>query len=234
MISCSTTRRAGLRPLAITTLACLAGCGMFGGGGDKPKGPVVTGDAISTETVAVGNGYGLNLPKTLDGFIRTDTDDRVAHDDVVAGYARTIEPAPIVATVRVHKVSVSSGLDILSSTPSAATGNNSRIALDASIAQIRHFYPDAAVASTSNAYIVRFGAMQSGRDAIVSYTDTMDGVRQPITLRVVTFCCADGKWDYEFRFRYPASLAGVHEPIRKFLDDLAWSPEPSGSIDKPE
>ena len=223
----------GQSPLLLVLL--LSGCGMFGGDGKtKSDAPLVTGTVISTETVSLGNGYGLNLPKILDGFVRTDTSDPPAGSDVVAGYARTEPPAPIIATVRVHKVGGKGTLDLLAETPPAATLDQSASALKASIAQVRHFYPDATTVATGPAFIVRFGAMQNGRAATLSYVDTMDGVRQPILLRIETFCCLDQTWDYEFRFRYPASLAGTGTPIDYFLRDVAWSPEPSGSIDKPE
>lgn len=205
---------------------------MFGGG-SKPDPVRLSGSSISTETVALGNSYGLNLPKRLDGFVRTDTEDRPHGTDIVAGYARTLDPAPIIATVRVHKVGDSGALGVLTGTTTNSTENRSRAALDASIAQVRRFYPQASVVHTAPAFLVRFGAMQNGRAATLTYTDVMDGVRQPIDLRVMTFCCADGRWSYEYRFRYPASLAGVDGPIAKFLTDLAWSAEPAASVDKP-
>ena len=212
----------------------MSGCGLFGGGGDKSSYTLVTGTTISTETVSLGDGYGLNLPKTLDGFTRTDTQDRTKEDDIVAGYGRTVEPAPIVATVRVHKAASKSSLDLLSSSSAAATQDQSAASLEASIREVRRFYPSATVSETSPAYLVRFGAMQNGRAATLTFLDVMDGVRQPIALRIETFCCVDEKWDYEFRFRYPASLAGTDGPIAGFLRDIAWSPQPAGSIDKPE
>ena len=226
------------RPRTITRaalLACLSvgGCGMFSGGA-KPDPVALSGSTISTETVALGNSYGLNLPKRIDGFVRTDTEDRPHGTDIVAGYARTLDPAPIIATVRVHKVGDPGTLSVLTGSTTNATTVRSQAALGASIAQVRRFYPDASVVRTAAAYLVRFGAMQTGRTATLTYTDVMDGVRQPIALRVVTFCCADGRWNYEYRFRYPASLAGVDGPIAKFLDDLAWSAEPSASVDKPD
>ncbi len=223
----------GLWKPPVFILVALSGCGMFGGG-PKPNPVTVSGSAISTETVSLGNGYGLDLPKTIDGFTRTGTEDRPAGTDIVAGYARTVDPAPIIATIRVHKAGEASSLDLLAATPPAATTSKSQASLDASIKQVRRFYPDAEILSTAGAFLVRFGAMQNGRSALLSYVDSMDGVRQPILLRIETFCCADQKWNYEFRFRYPASLAGVDGPIAKFVDGIAWSRDPGESIDKPE
>ncbi len=214
----------------------LAGCGMFGGGSAKKAEPVVLGDQLSAESVSLEDGYGINFPKTVAGFTRTDTDTHGHGTDYVAGYARTIDPSPIVATVRVHKLDAPSGLDLLGTGSGGVTANanHSRAALDRSIAQVHRFYPDAQVLDTGPAYIVRFGALQNGRAATLSYIDTINGTRQPITLRIETFCCVDARWDYEYRFRYPASLAGVDQPIASFINAIAWSADPSNSIDKPE
>ena len=215
-------------------LVCLAlsACGLFSP--DKPDAPLIIGTTISTETVSLGGGYGLNLPKTLDGFTRTDPRDRKEGDDIVVDYARTIEPAPMLATVRVHRAGGKSSLDLLTVTSPAATSDRSSAALDASVGRVRRADPSAGVSASAPAFLVRFGAMQNGRAATLSTVDTIDGVRQPIALRIVTFCCVDQKWSYEFQFRSPAALAGTAGPITDFLRDVAWSPEPSGSIDKPE
>ncbi len=218
------------------SLVALAGCGMFGGGSKPAPPPLVVGDAFSAESVSFGEGYGINLPKTVAGFTRTDTQDRGHGTDIVAGYARTLAPAPIVATVRVHKAAEPGALDVLGTgnVNIGADDKRSRAALDRSIAQVQHLYPDARILDTDHSYLVRFGGMQNGRAAILTYTDLLDGVRQPITLRIETFCCVDARWNYEYRFRYPSSLAGVDAPINAFTDAIAWSADPSASIDKPE
>ena len=213
-----------------TALVCapLAGCG------SKPEPVIVAGSPIATETVALGNGYGLNLPRTLDGFTRTGTETEPHATGIVAGYARSGAPAPITVAVRVHKANEPGSLEVVEGVVTASTGGPSQSALQNAIAEIRHRHPDAVVTDSRNAFLVRFGAMQAGRAATLSYADEIDGVRQPINLHIETFCCADGRWNYEFRFRYPASLAGAPDPIANFVNDLAWSPQPAASIDKPD
>ncbi len=206
---------------------------MFGGG-PKPLTVAISGSAISTESVSLGNGYGLNLPRTLDGFTRTGIEEHARGADIVASYLRPADPGPIIATVRVRKAGAPSSFDLLAAASPAATAAKSQASLDALIAQVRRLHPDAEVTGTAPSYLVRFGAMQNGRSATLSTTDTINGISQPVALRLETFCCADQRWSYEFRFRSPASLAGVDGPITKFIEDVAWSPEPAESIDKPQ
>lgn len=239
-------RGKGTRWAALAAACALGGCGgmddvgsLFGDGtpgagtGARPmvKGPVVTGTADGTETVTFGNGFGLYLPKNVAGFTREDTSLGHGAPGAVAGYAHLDDPGPVMATIHARR----SGAD---ASPFAGSGpdanaQRSDAALDASIAEARRFYPDLQVGPRSDVFLVRFGAVQHGRSATVRFTDLLAGERQAVAMRIETYCCLGGRWDYEYRFRAPAAVdAALLE--HEFANGTAWSRDPSGSIDQPE
>ena len=85
----------------------------------------------------------------------------------------------------------------------------------------------------SDVYIVRFGAVQHGRTVTLRFTDLLAGRRQPIAMRIETYCCLGGTWDYEYRFR---AQADIDAPAleHRFAAGIAWSSDEAGSIDRPE
>lgn len=209
----------------------LGGCGMFGGGGEAAH-PLVSGTDDSTETVSLAGGYGLNLPRTLAGFTREDTSLGHGAPGAVAGYAHLDAPGPVMATIHAHQSGGGGGGPFGGGGPNA-TGARSDAALDGSLAEVRHYYPDMVAGARSDAYIVRFGAVQHGRAVTVRFTDLLAGERQPIAMRIETYCCLGGRWDYEYRFRAPAAVDATALEHR-FAAGIAWSRDEAGSIDRPE
>ncbi|HYZ20840.1 MAG TPA: hypothetical protein VE690_01670, partial [Rhodopila sp.] len=111
--------------------------------------------------------------------------------------------------------------------PSASLGGTisadaSTGALESSIAQVRRFYPKAEVVEQSAATLVKRGALQSGRSAVLTYRELNHGQERPMKLEIYSFCCAGGRWNYEYRFRYPD---GVQDPaaIAAFLRESSWT-----------
>lgn len=221
-------RAAAAAAAALSAILALAGCGSA----PRPLDTALTGTADTTETVATAPGLGLNLPKTLDGFTRVDTEDRHHGADIVAGYARTLDPSPVMATIRLHRLESHALEPLFDTGGTDTTGARSNAALDASIAQVRHYYPSATLGPRRDVYLLRFGTIQTGRSTTVTFDDLMDGRRQPIRLEIDTFCCQAGHWDYEYRFRSPRTL-DAHAAISRFLQDIPWSADPAGSVDAP-
>ncbi len=216
-------------------LSSLAGCGWLAGGDDKHKAAsAFTGTEDTTETITLGNGDGLNLPTTVAGFTRSDV--RVGDKATEAGatYTHAGAPGSIVATVHVHQVSSGSALNPFSGGGSdTATKPRSDAALTALIADITRTHPDAGVIGREDVFLVRFGAVQAGRAAELTATDELDGQRQPVRVFAESFCCINGKWDYEYRFEAPAGVQ-ARELENAFARAIAWSREPSASVEQAE
>ena len=214
---------------AAMMVVALGGCG---GDAAVPAGPVVTGTEEGTETVSLGEGYGLFLPKSLAGFAREDTALGHGAPGAVAGYAHPEAPGPVMATIHAHAFDAGNTL-LGGGSGRDATGENSDAALLASIREARRFYPDMVVSPRSDVFIVRFGAGQRGRTATLRFTDLFAGTRQPIAMRIETYCCLGGRWDYEYRFRTAAG-SDVTALEHRFASGIAWSRDPAGSVDRPE
>ena len=222
--------RTGILGVVAAATLTLGGCGMLGGR-DGAARPVVSGDADSTETVTLGGGFGLNLPYALAGFTREDTSLGHGAPGAVAGYAHLDAPGPVMATVHAHQAGGGGGPFGHGGADATATGSDA--ALDGSLAEVRHYYPAMVAGPRSDAYIVRFGAVQHGRAVTVRFTDLLAGARQPIAMRIETYCCLGGAWDYEYRFRAPADVDATALE-HQFAAGIAWSRDAAGSIDRPE
>ena len=218
---------------ALLMLASCDGSGAGGllGGGEAAGKPVVTGTADGTETVGLGQGYGLYLPKNVAGFTREDTSLGHGTPGAVAGYAHLDDPGPVMATIHARRFG-GDGSPFTDDGPDA-TARRSDAALDASIAEARRFYPDAKPGPRVDVFLVRFGAVQHGRSTTVRFTDLLAGERQAVAMRIETYCCLGGRWDYEYRFRAPAAVdASLLE--HGFAKGTAWSRDPGGSVDRAE
>ena len=218
-----------------SALASLAGCGWFGSSDDTHRAAnALTGTEDTTETVTLGNGDGLNLPVTVAGFTRREVRVGDRATEASATYAHVGAPGTIMATVRVHQVAGGSGLNPFSGGGGPnATGPRSDAALTALVAEIDRAHPDAAVTGRSDVFLVRFGVVQAGRAAELEATDDIDGRRQPVHVLAESFCCVNGKWNYEYRFEAPAGVQ-ARELENAFARAIAWSREPAASVEQAE
>lgn len=229
-----------IRSVRRVALACalapLAGCGWFGAGPDDTHraANAFTGTEDTTETVTLGNGDGLNLPTTVAGFTRSEVRVGNKATEASATYNRAGPPGPITAIVHVQRVSGGGGLNPFSGDGGPdATKSRSDAALTALIAEISRSHPDAAVIGRSDVFLVRFGVVQAGRAAELTATDELGGQRQPVRVLAESFCCVNGKWDYQYRFEAPAGVQ-AREIENAFARAIAWSREPGASIEQAE
>lgn len=210
----------------------LAGCGLFADDAPKPR-LGLAGSAGATQTVDLGDGYGLYLPTTLAGFTRGGVEDRAKNTEAVADYVLAGPPGPITATIRVSARGGSGGtlIPFIGEPSNDATAAESGAALAASLAALRRQDPTATFGAPEDVFLVRFGTIQHGR--AVSGTGTDGGT--PVRLRIETFCCVGGRWSYEYRFRI-AQDAGpaAEERDRAFERALAWSKDPAASVEPPQ
>lgn len=217
-------------------LASLAGCGWFGGGEDTHKAAnAITGTEDTTQTVTLGNGDGLNLPTTVAGFTRDDVRVGNKATEASGSYTHGGPPGAIVATVHVQQASGGSSLIPFTGGGGGNTATKSRsdAALSALVAQITREHPDAALIGRSDVFLVRFGVVQAGRAAELTATDEIGGQRQPVRVLAETFCCVNGKWEYQYRFEAPAGVR-AREIENAFARAIAWSREPGASVDQAE
>ncbi len=105
-------------------------------------------------------------------------------------------------------------------------GDASAGALAVSVAQVRRFYPKAAVISQGDAFLLQRGALQQGKRAELEYRELYNGQQRAMRLRIYSFCCAGGQWSYEYRFRYPATVSD-DLAISVFLRDSSWTLAPA-------
>ena len=213
----------------------LGGCGWFGGGQHKPP-LAFAGTADTTESINLGNGYGLNLPLSVAGFERDSVQLGAGGMDASADYTRRGAPGTVSATVSVHAAAGGGSFAVIPFTgggSGAATQAQSDRALTAAVAAATRGQAGAAEIGRGNVFLVRFGVVQAGRAATVTATGELGGVRQSVRVLLQSFCCVGGKWDYEYRFVAPADV-DAREMENEFARAVAWSREPAGSVEQPE
>ncbi len=194
------------------------------GGCDSQSQPAAPPPATG---VVVDDGWGLATPGQIGDFTRVDIDPP-AHPQpgVTVGYSHVVGDDAVIATMsvrpRVQSNVLLPGVNLAGGGVDAAS---SAEALTASIAQVRRFYPQAAVVSQGDAYLVQRGALQQGRQAVLEYRVPIDGQQRAMRLHVYSFCCQGGTWAYEYRFRYPATVDD-EAAISTFLRESSWNITP--------
>jgi hypothetical protein len=176
--------------------------------------------------IVLDGGWGLATPDKIGDFERVDvTKSDHAAPGVTAGYSQIVGTDSVIATIRVHPVSRSDAL-----VPSIDLGGSDAIdagasaqALERSIAQVRRFYPKAALLTEAPAFLFQKGVLQSGQSAVMEYHELHAGQQRTMRLKIYSFCCGAGQWAYEYRFRYPAGLDDEFG-IAAFMRATAWEP----------
>jgi hypothetical protein len=183
----------------------------------------------TNQPVAANQPTDIDLPLQVAHFQRIDVLRRNDDHDVTAGYALGNGQDAIIATVRVHTASD----EILPSLSGERVTDPSTSAqsLQASVAQVRHFYPNAALRDVRTVYLVKRGMLQGGRAATLRYEDMLAGQRQKIDLDIYMFCCVDHGKAYEFRIRHAADNA-AGRPAVSFMQALSWSPGSDSDPDR--
>jgi hypothetical protein len=171
------------------------------------------------------------LPPQVGHFQRVDVLRRNDGYDVTAGYAFGDDTDVVTATVRVHTAASDHLIPLLEG-HQAADPSASAQPLRDSIAQVRHYYPGAALSDVRAVYLVERGALQGGRAVTLQYEDLLAGRRQKIDLDIYVFCCVDGRRAYEYRIRHAADNDVARAAV-SFMQALAWSP-PSESDPAPD
>src|SRR5580698_6747624 len=212
------------------TIARLAGAALALGTMAGCDTPAQQADATTpTEQAAsVDQHIGLDLPARVGRFRRVDVLRREGGADVTAGYSLSDSENVIIATIRVHPAPPSSDLVPLLSNRHLADAAASADALRTSIAQVRHYYPQAELLDPRNAFLVKRGELQAGRAVTLRYQDILAGQRQPIDLDIYMFCCLDDHWAYEYRVRHAAGH-DVAPVVIPFMQALPWS-SPPGNV----
>ncbi len=212
------TRRRGLW-LHGALLVLLCGCDIHS---DSPAAqPPAAG-------VTVESGWGLATPDQIGDFTRVPVDPpQHPLPGVTAGYTHILDSDAVIATMSVRPRPES---DVL--LPVVDLGGRGGVdagesakALAASIAQVRRFYPQAAVVAQGETYLVQRGALQNGQQALLEYRELHAGQQRKMRLHIYSFCCLGGAWDYEYRFRYPAAVDD-DSAIDVFLRSSSWTAAP--------
>jgi hypothetical protein len=201
----------------LLAVLALSGCDMHSGAA-PPSPPGQSG-------VALEGGWGLATPGQIGDFERVDV-SKSDHSTpgVTAGYSQTVGSDNVIATIRVHPAGAGDTL-----LPSVNLGGGgidadaSAQALARSIAQVRRFYPKAALLTEAPAFLFQKGALQSGKSAVLEYHELHAGQPRTMQLKIYSFCCGAGQWAYEYRFRYPAGL-DAEFGIVTFMRATAWEP----------
>jgi hypothetical protein len=169
---------------------------------------------------AEGNGPGLTLPSQIAGFQRVDL-QKSGGNATTAGYVLNDSANLVIATVHVQRATTDGPGPLFESSRTADATASTR-ALEASVAQVRHYYPGAVLRDVHNVFLVKRGELQAGRAATLRYNDLLEGKRQAIDLDIYTFCCVDGRWDYEYRIRHAADDDAA-TAVMPFMRALDWS-----------
>jgi hypothetical protein len=206
----------GLACIALAALV-LAACEADTGGEDASNGQSTAAGANSSG--------GIVIPERIADFQRTDLLRRDNGRDVTAGYVLADNTQAVTATIRIHPVSSGAFPRPIIQSSQPADADASTHALEQSIAQVRHYYPHAALSDVRNAFLVQGGALQTGRAATLRYDDLLGGTRQPIDLDIYIFCCLDDRWAYEYRIRHAADHNITGQAVR-FMQDFPW-PSPT-------
>jgi hypothetical protein len=191
--------------------------------GGRSHTPATNQSAVATQLTDI------DLPLQLAHFQRIDVLRRNDDHDVTAGYALGNGEEAVIATVRVRALS-DAILPPLTS-ERVTDPSTSAQSLQASIAQVRHFYPDAALRDIRTVYLVKRGMLQGGRAATLRYEDMLAGQRQKIDLDIYMFCCVDRGKAYEFRIRHAADNNVGHLAV-SFMQALSWSPGSDSDADR--
>jgi hypothetical protein len=207
--------KSNMRRLSIAALLLLVGCDMH----SHSDGATVSDGPAPIPSSA----WGLATPAKIGDYTRVDlVGADTPNTGITAGYSRIIDADTVIATVRVHpvqaKTALLSSIDLGSGGITAA---GSARALDASIAQVHRFYPAAQVQTKSPSFLNQKGVLQPGQSAIVAYDELHAGQQRPMRLAIYTFCCAEGQWSYEYRFRYPATIDDALG-IAEFMRATSW------------
>jgi hypothetical protein len=191
--------------------------GLTGCGGPSDT----SGSGATNAPATVAGSPPIDLPPDVAHFQRMDVLRRNDGNDVTAGYALGEGADVVIATVHVRPAADDRLIPLFSGSriadPSASTHQ-----LEASIAQVRHFYPHAVLRDVHAAYLVKRGVLQAGQAATLRYEDMLAGQRQMIDLDIYMFCCVDGRNAYEFRFRHAADNIAGRFAV-SFMHALSWS-----------
>jgi hypothetical protein len=213
------TRRGDGLILWAALAVALCGCDIHDHPAPSPSSPA--------SGVALNDGWGLATPETIGEFTRAD----VVHGTnpehgTTAGYSHIVGDDAVIATISVRPWTASDVLiPAVNINGGGVDGSASARALAASIAQVRRFYPKAAVITQDDAFLVQRGALQQGKRAVLEYHELHDGQQRAMRLRVYSFCCLGGQWSYEYRFRYPATVDD-DLAISVFLRESSWTIAP--------
>lgn len=219
--------RAGGSAAIVALSVALSGCGLFGGGGGKPAQIGLIPGRNDVQTVGYPDGTGLYLPLELDGFTRVDTSQSANAATVVARYRHDGAPGPAEATVRMEKAG--GGGSILPFTgggSGSATASRSGEALDRIVASMRASDPSLSVLSAADVFLLRFGVLQGGRQAVLSAPSGPDGAR---LVRLQVYCCVASGRLYAISVRSSPSV-DTTDLASRFVRDLPWSADPKTSV----
>ncbi len=162
-----------MAPMICAALLALSGCASDAPAPARQSSPPSSATPpgpTDPDRADFGGGVGLTFPPQAGPFAREDVQRSPSGTGVTVGYALVNAPSPLIPTLRVHPSSASESLLSLGGRASIADAESSRAELQASIVQIRHFYPDAVIRDERPAYVVKPGATQTGMPAPVEYS----------------------------------------------------------------
>ena len=206
------------RPLALAALALLAGCNSPGTSydGSGPGVAQAVAQNASNQGIVIHNRSGQEFPVTSGGFQRISVSS-AAGRDIAGGYVLNLPGGDgIVAVVHVYTEDAS------------FAGGQARDSIGYFQFQTRKDlvlkqHQGAVVVSPQKpAFILQQGRNREGYEAIIDYTDTLGGKRQPVRTELYSFAPAAPGFNIEYRFTYPASL-DVGQNIRNFMAVLPWT-----------
>jgi hypothetical protein len=206
------------RTLAFTALALLAGCNSPGSSynGTGPGVAQSVAQNASNQGIVIHNRSGQEFPTSAGGFQRISVSN-AAGRDIAGGYVLGLADGNgIVAVVHVYT-------EDAASLPGQARDSIGYFQFQTRKDMVLKQHPGATVVVPERPYpILQQGRNRAGYEAIIDYTDTLGGKRQPVRTELYSFAPAAPGFNIEYRFSYPASL-DVGQSIREFMAVLPWT-----------
>jgi len=143
---------------------------------------------------------------------------------ITAGYQFITPSGGVAATVQRRTVVINESL-LPELDMQRADANETNIVdaeLQRSVAQVRHFYPDAVSSAPEKFLLSREGQLHPGRRVRVTYHDAGNSELQTTLMDVNVVCCTSGGEVVEYRFRHAPGVMAEFEQI-EFIRNFPWS-----------
>ena len=206
------------RTFALAALALACGCNSPGTSynGNGPGVALAVAQNASNQGIIIHNRSGQEFPSSAAGFQRISASD-AAGRDIAGGYVLNLaDGAGIVAVVHVYT-------EDAALLPGQARDSIGYFRFQTRKDMVLKQHPGATVVVPERPFfILQQGRNRDGYEAIIDYTGTLGGKRQPVRTELYSFAPASPGFNIEYSFSYPAAL-DPGQSIRDFMAKLPWT-----------